>query len=184
VATTHTRLMTFAEFEQLPDSRAARHELRHGELFAVSPPKHDHYLVQRRLRRLLESAAVAAGTADAGEVEIEMSFRALPEHEYRTCDVAFVSAERWRQIPVKGNLPGAPDLVIEVLSPSNTVAEMFDKRMLCLENGSREFWVVDMDHRQVEVSTPDGVTVTYKSSQQIPLFFAAGQKIAVDTIFS
>jgi len=60
---------------------------------------------------------------------------------------------------------------------------MIDKRTLCLENGSREFWVVDMDHRRVEVSTPDGLTVTYKSGQQIPLFFAAGAQLAVDAIF-
>lgn len=177
MATIHTRPMAFAEFEQLPDSSSQRHELRHGELFTLSPPKHDHYLVQRRLRRLLEGAA-----GNAGEVEIEMSFRALPEHEYRTADVAFVSAERWRHIPANGNMHGAPELVIEVLSPSNTVAEILDKRALCLENGSREFWVVDMDHRQVEVSTPDGLTVTYKSGQQIPLFFVAGG-LVVDAIF-
>ena len=182
MATTHTRRMTFAEFAQLPDSNAKRHELRHGELFTVSPPKHDHYLVQRRLRRLLETAAVA-GEVNAGEVDIEMSFRALPEHEYRVADVAFVSAERWRQIPVNGNMPGAPDLVIEVLSPSNTVAEILDKRALCLENGSREFWVVDMDHRQVEVSTPDGLTVTYKGGQQIPLFFVS-RALSGDAIFA
>lgn len=178
MATTHTRLMTFAEFEQLPESRGKRHELRHGELCTVSPPKHGHYLVQRRLRRLLETAA-----ADAGEVEIEMSFRSLPEHEYRIADVAYVSAERWRHIPANGDMQSAPELVIEVLSPSNTVAEILDKRALCLENGSREFWVVDMDHRQVEVSTPDGVTVTYKAGQKIPLFFAAGA-LAMDAIFA
>jgi Uma2 family endonuclease len=179
VATTPTRLMTFAEFDQLPESNAGRQELRHGELFTLSPPKHEHYLVQRRLRRLLEKTA-----GEAGVVDTEMAFRALPENEYRVSDVAFVSRERWRHIPAKGNLPGAPDLAIEVLSPANTVAEMFDKKTLCLENGSREFWVVDIDHRQVEVSTPDGRTMTYKSGQQIPLFFAAGAQLAVDAIFS
>jgi len=171
--------MTFAEFDQLPDSNAGRQELRHGELFTLAPPIHKHYRVQRRLRRLLEEAA-----GDAGEVDIEMAFRALPEHEYRVADVALVSKDRWEQIPDEGSLSGAPELVIEVLSPSNTAAEMIDKRTLCLENGSREFWVVEIDHRQVEVSTPDRLTVTYKSGQQIPLFFAAGAQITVDAIFA
>ena len=79
-------------------------------------------------------------------------------------------------------MEGAPDLVIEVLSPSNTAAEMLDKRNLCLETGSREFWVVDVDHRQVEVSIPDGHTITYKRGLEIPLFF--GGRISVDAIFS
>ena len=177
--TSSTGLMTFAEFERLPESNAGRQELRHGELFTLSPPKHKHYSIQHRLRRLLEKAA-----GDAGEVEIEMAFRALPEHEYRIADVAFLVEGRWEGIPGDGILSGAPDLVIEVLSPSNTVAEMIDKKTLCLENGSREFWVVDIDHAQVEVSTPDGRGITYKSGQQIPLFFAEGAQLAVDAIFA
>lgn len=179
MATTPTRLMTFAEFEQLPDPKEGRYELRHGELITVAPPIHEHYLVQRRLRRLLESAAV-----EACEVEIEMAFRALPDHEYRIADVALVSADRWKQIPPKGMLAGAPDLVIEVLSPSNTVSEIFDKKTLCLENGSREFWVVDIEHHQVEVSTPDGRTLTYKAGHRIPLYFAPGAHLAIDAVFA
>jgi hypothetical protein len=35
------------------------------------------------------------------------------------------------------------------------VAEINDKEKLCLENGSKEFWVVDAKLRQVKVSTPN-----------------------------
>jgi hypothetical protein len=42
--------------------------------------------------------------------------------------------------------------------------------------------VVDGDHGETEVSTPDGHTVTYKSGQEIPLFF--GGTLSVDAIFS
>src|SRR5258708_6389008 len=107
--------MTFADFEQLPDEVCRRHELRRGELVQVAPPIHEHYLVQRRLRRALETAA-----GDAGVVDTEMAFRALPEYEYRVADVAFLTRDRWDQIPRNGTLAGAPELVIEVLSPSNT----------------------------------------------------------------
>lgn len=179
MATTHTRLMTFAEFAQLPEPKGGHYELRHGELITVAPPKHKHYLVQRRLRRLLESAA-----GDAGEVDTEMAFRALPEYEYRVADVAFVTNARWVQIPPEGNLHGVPELVIEALSPSHTVAEIIDKKTVCLENGAREVWVVDIEHRQVEVSTPDGRGKTYKAGQHIPLFFAGDAQLAVDAIFA
>ena len=57
MATTINRLITFAEFEQMPDAPDGRYELRHGELVKVPPPKLPHARIQHRLRRLLESAA-------------------------------------------------------------------------------------------------------------------------------
>ena len=62
-----------------------------------------------------------------------------------------------------------------------TADELIEQRNLCLENGSREFWVVDSRHRQVEISTPDGRAVTYRRGQEIRLFF--GGQVAVDAIF-
>jgi Uma2 family endonuclease len=148
MATTPTRLLTFAEFEQLPDPKTGRYELRHGELVTVAFPVHERFLAQRGLRRLLEAV-----TGDEYEVETRMPFRAQPEHEYRVADVGLAS-------------------------------EIIDKKTLCLENGSREFWVVDIEHRQVEVSTPDGRTQTYKAGQRVPLYFAPGTHLAVDAAFA
>ncbi len=179
MATTHTRLVTFAEFERLPNPLSGRLELRHGELVQLAPPQHKHYLVQRRLRKLLEEAA-----GSAGEAGTEFAFRAQPEYEYRVADVAFISKTTWNRIPLDGILAGAPELVIEVLSPSNTEAEILDKKTLCLAIGSREFWIVDIDRRRVEVSTAGGGAVTYNPGQAIPLFFAPDSSIAVDAIFS
>jgi Uma2 family endonuclease len=175
VATTTSKLMTFAEFDRIPNPQGSRYELHHGELINVPFPEFPHIRAQWQLRRLLEGAAGSAGVVDK-----EIPYRPLPEHECWSADVAYVSKERWDAI--NRYLMGAPDLVVEVLSPSNTAAEMIDKRNVCLENGSREFWVVDTDHRQVEVSTPDGHTITYKSGQEIPLFL--GGHLAVDSIFA
>ncbi len=169
--------MTFAEFEQLPDPQSFRYELRHGELIQVPFPKFEHSLIQETLRDLFTTAS-----ADAGRAFVELGFRALPDGEYRRADVAWVSKSRRAEQDVKGYFRGAPDIVIEVLSPSNTVAEMLDKEKLCLENGSAEFWMADIDRRQVKISTPDGHTITYKSGQEIPLLF--GGRLAVDAIFA
>jgi Uma2 family endonuclease len=177
VATAPVSLMTFAEFERLPESQSFRYELHHGELVKVAPPKQRHHSIQLRIVRLLW---VASG--DAGEASTEFGFRPLPEHEYRVADVAFVSRERWRGIPPDGWLQGAPELVIEVLSASNTASEILDKEQLCLENGCLEFWVVDPIRSQVKVSTSDGHMHIYKQGEQIPLFF--GGTLAVDAIFT
>ena len=177
VATTH--LLTVDEFRNLPeDSAHVYHELRHGEPVPVTRPKFKHFRIQKQLEKLLEARA-----GDRGVVAMEFAFRPLPEHELWVADVAYVSQERWETIDCEDNLAGAPELVIEVLSPSNTAAEIYDKEKLCLENGAKEFWVVDPDRRQVKVSTPDGRTLTYVSSQEIPLPLFGGPRVAVDALF-
>jgi Uma2 family endonuclease len=173
-----TKLMTFEEFERLPDPpEGFRYELRRGELVKVAPPKIEHSRVQWRIRRLLESAAATAGIVDK-----EIGFRALREHEWRIADVAFVSKARWDA--AKDYLDGAPEIVVEVLSPSNSATEMIEREKLCLENGCREFWLVDPELRLVKVSTPDGHSITYHSGQEIPLPPLNGARIAVDAIFA
>jgi Uma2 family endonuclease len=177
---TITRLMTVEEYSRLPEqSGGFYYELHHGELFQLTYPKARHTKTQRRLRRLLEAAV-----GDAGVVEIEIPFRALPEYELRAADVAFVSKERWEAIEPDDCLRGAPDLVIELLPPSNSVDEMMDKEKLCLENGCREFWVVDAKRRQVKVSTPDGLTRGYHAGQEIPLTLLGTASLKVDAIFA
>jgi Uma2 family endonuclease len=158
--------MTFADLERIPDS-AGRFELRHGELAKLTLPKHEHFLIQRFLREALGSAA-----AEAGVVDIELGFRPKPEHEYWKADVAYVSRQRWLAIPRRGNLQGVPEIVIEVLSPSNTASEMLDREQICLEKV----------RRQVRVSTPDGRAATYKAGREIPLLF--GGSLPVDPIFA
>ncbi len=177
MASTPTKLMTFEEFEQLPWPDSARYELRHGELICLPPAKYGHMKVQEILRRLLDEAA-----AGAGIVYIEFGFRPRNEREYRIADVAFATNERLAPTNDEGYFEGAPDLVVEVLSPSNTRVNVADKKAICLENGCREFWVVDLQRRQIEFSTPDGRSVTYKPGDEIPLFF--GGTIAVDAIFA
>src|SRR5215469_10363640 len=114
-----TQLMTFAEFEKLPDEVCRHSELRHGELVFVPPPKHKHKFLEHRLRKLLEALAPGDDV-----VETEVAFRALTEYEYWTADVAYIPRERWELIAKDGYLIGAPEIVIEVLSPSNTATEM------------------------------------------------------------
>jgi Uma2 family endonuclease len=169
--------MTVAEFQQLPEPEAYYHELRHGELVKVTRPKLDHVIAQKRLLSMLDAL-------DAGAAFTEFGFRPRPEYELRVADVALITKDRWATINPKDHFHGAPDVVIEVLSPSNTAAEMLEKEQICLENGCREFWIVDLDRRQVKVSTLDGRAATYKSGQMIPLLFAPGKVLAVDAIFA
>lgn len=173
MATTPTRLMTVAEYEQVPDPPEGVWELYHGELVKVGFPKSPHAKGQLRIRRLLDPAA-----GDAGVVKEEMAFCPLPEYEVWAADVAFVSQERWDNI---GDwLMGAPELVVEIISPSNSIPKLLDKARICLKNGCREFWIVNLRKRQVRVLTNQS-DVVYECGQRIPLLF--GGEISVSEIF-
>jgi Uma2 family endonuclease len=173
-----TGLMTVDEFRQLPETGPFYYELRHGELVQVTLPKKKHAVIQKKLSRLFEQYA-----GQAFWVQEEMAFRPLPEHELRVADVGVVTLARWDQTDSEDNLPGAPDVVVEVLSPSNTVAEIIEKQRLCLENGCREFWAVEPKSRVVNVSTPDGITRTYKAEEEIPLALFPNARLPVAAIF-
>lgn len=57
---------------------------------------------------------------------------------------------------LEGFLKGAPDLAVEILSPSNTVKEMKDKALEYFESGSKLVWIVKPYDRSVVVLRPDG----------------------------
>jgi Uma2 family endonuclease len=174
MAAVATNLVSFAEFELLQDPPSGRYELRSGEVVLVPPPKLPHYLEQLRLRDLLSPHAPVGYI-----VGTEFAYRPSSGYDYLVADVAIARLDQ-----MTGDyFDGAPLLAIEILSPSNTAREMLDKEQICLENGAQEFWVVDDQRKQVKVTSVSGHTAIYKTSQQIPLFFAPGQSLPVDAIF-
>lgn len=110
-------------------------------------------------------------------------FRALPEHELRVADLAYVPWARWDVVDDDDNLHGAPDFAVEVASPSNSAEELLEKRDLCLENGCTEFWVVYPKNKKVTVTTGNGEK-TYRSGDVIPFTVFPGHSMPVDAIFS
>jgi Uma2 family endonuclease len=166
--------MTVEEFDRIPNPPGGVYELYHGELVKMGYPKPAHTRGQLQVRRLFEMAV-----GNAGVIKEEMPFRALPQYECWAADVAFVSRKRWDNMGDDW-LMGAPELVVEIVSPSNSLPKLMDKGRICLENGAREFWIVDLRRRTVTMLTPTGET-TYTTGQRIPLFFDG--EIAVEEIF-
>lgn len=127
--------MTVEEFSELPEPIGGYdYELHHGELVSVTRPKMKHSLIQSRLRDLLRSMMPLGSYVEYG-----MAFQAMPEYDLRVADAAFLTAERLARVDYEGYIQGAPDLVVEVLSPSNTAREMYEKEQLCLTHGCQEF---------------------------------------------
>ena len=75
----------------------------------------------------------------------------------RCPDSAFVRAERVPSPLPRGAVEGAPDLAVEVLSPSNTRAEIDRKLAEYLRYGARQVWIVDPEDRTVSVYAAGGL---------------------------
>ena len=74
----------------------------------------------------------------------------------RMPDVSFISNARLAQPDLAGKLyNGAPDLAVEILSESNTLAEITQKIREYLGAGGKAVWVIDIDARTLTVHTPD-----------------------------
>jgi Uma2 family endonuclease len=79
---------------------------------------------------------------------------------------------------------GAPELVIEVKSPSNTRAQLQELTTLCLTHGSREVWIVDQEHQSVTVVRQSGARTLYEAGSEIPLDAFVPGSLPVDEIFA
>ena len=174
-----TALITVADFDRLTAGKKGRYELRHGEMVEMTFPKPRHNRAQRRLLHLL--------TRLAGEhyvVATELAFRPMPDHELWAADVAVVAELRIAESEECDEyLNGSPEIVIEVLSPSNSADEMDDRRATCLAGGCQEFWVVNPRLRTVRIFDREGVSREYKADQLVP-FSLTSQSFPAAGIFS
>ncbi len=131
-----TRHVTAQEFSQLPDDGRVL-ELIDGIVIEVEPPPGiQHEYVIMRVGRLLGTHVEEYGL---GVVVGGPGFvLARGPDEVRAPDVAFIAGDRADEVAhTPGYWPGAPDLVVEILSPSNTLAELEEKAARWLVAGAR-----------------------------------------------
>jgi Uma2 family endonuclease len=172
-------ILTVAEFRELPEGGDFTYELHHGEVVSVTRPKARHWGLQKRLERLLEPKL-----ARFGVVGMELPYRAVPEYDLRAADLAAVSHDRFNAVDPNDNLRGAPDLVIEVKSPSNTRKKLGETVSLCLATGAREVWIVEPDQKSVAVYRRDHPIAIYGPGQSVPLTAFDSDALPVDDIFN
>jgi Uma2 family endonuclease len=170
-------LVTVEQFQALPERSDVLEELHWGSPITLSRPKPWHIKLQIRIADRLRPLL-----AEAGYVITELPFRAVPEYDLRAADVAFVSRARWDEVGDK-DLAGVPELVIEILSPSNTKSQLRQYMALCLANGCQEFWAVDHSVETVTVTGKEGRPVAYTKGQAIPIQLFNGPTVPVDEIF-
>ncbi len=176
-----TRYTTADELFQLgPD---APYVLIEGELVEeVRPQGRLHGRVLSKLNSILDTKIVdpALGELLVGDVGFLL---ARNPDTVLAPDLAFVRAERLANAG-DGYLPFAPDLAIEVVSPSNTLTEIARKVELYLRHGSSEVWVVRPRERGIVIHRAGVVATIVHDGESIisPLF--PGKTIDFSSVFS
>lgn len=143
------RLLSEWDLASLPDD-GFRHELQAGLLLAEPSPFPLHAQVQARIIELLAGFARPHGL---GQVLCDGGFLLASNPDtVRGPDVSFVTRDRWNAVTDRGRFfRGAPDLAVEVLSPSNRAGEIHAKVADYLAAGARLVWIVDPKRQSVTI---------------------------------
>lgn len=151
---TTTHLMSAEELAAMPNSEHGNdylYELIEGELKKMSPTKPMHGIVTARLTVVVGQHVEAEDLGEVFGAETGFLVKSNPDTVLAT-DLAFVTHERLETIEnIEKFVPFAPDLAVEVLSPSNTIDEIDGKIDAYFAAGTRLVWVANHKRRTLRV---------------------------------
>jgi len=135
----------YSDYLLLPEDK--RYEILDGELYMVAAPNTKH---QRVSIRLVVALLQHVEQKDLGEIFHAPCDVLLSDEDVVQPDILFVRKER-AGIIKEANLQGAPDLVVEILSPGTRSKDLELKRKAYARFGVQEYWIVDPEADTVEV---------------------------------
>ena len=179
-ATTRVRF-TYEDYLNTPEDK--RYELLDGELIMVSSPSIPHQRTEMKLGIRLGGFVERH---DLGEMFFAPTDVILSDTDVVQPDLLFVSHAR-ASIIAHNAIHGAPDLVVEILSPSTARRDLTFKRRLYAKHGVKEYWQVNIDDRSVTVLSLGGndyeVAAVYGSGETLTSPVLPGLALVIDEIF-
>jgi Uma2 family endonuclease len=136
--------------EQLITANLPHCELVAGELVMMSPAGFDHGRYASKIVTALENHVARQGLGIVTTAEAGFQLSHDPD-TVRAPDVAFVRTDRIPSGGVKGFFQGAPDIVAEVVSPTDRASEVAGKVQEWLQAGCLMVWVIDPENQTVAV---------------------------------
>ncbi len=148
-----TVTMTGAEFDALPCEEGLKYELLDGELIPASSATPFHHDIVGALYTALR--AYIRGKNTTGRVYSDVEFALGPKNRVRP-DLCVLLDRKARDldrtvIPI----PGAPDIAVEVISPTERASTMHDKVIAYLRSGVQEVWQVYPNSRTLQIYRGD-----------------------------
>jgi Uma2 family endonuclease len=161
----HVKL-TYRDYLRIPED-GLRHEIIDGEHYVSPAPETYH---QRLLARLLVPLVLQIDDRGLGEVYPAPTDVHLSRHDVMQPDIVVVLARHAERITRK-KIVGAPDLAIEILSPSTGRRDRGIKMRRYARAGINEYWVVDPVEKRVEqyVLTRRSYRMTGRHTERIAL---------------
>jgi Uma2 family endonuclease len=178
-----TALVTSEQYLALPDEfdqfgNRIQDELIGGEIVKMPPASPLHDVVKNEIRDIIRDFLRANPQHDLKSL-VEIGFRLS---KYDTC-VPDVSVVRRNRIDLTAKiLDGAPDLAIEVVSPSETASHLKTKVEAYLTNGSQSVWIAFPEHKSVEVHRR-GTTYELRGDDRIEDPLLPGFSVPVSAFF-
>lgn len=143
---------TYRDYAALNDEQAF--EIIDGEAMMAPAPEVNHQKILRNLFLALNRSVEGSGL---GELLIAPTDVILSDTNVVQPDIVFVCKEREAIVQRRG-IFGAPDLVVEILSPASQYHDLFRKRKLYERSAIAEYWVVDPRARSIGVmSLKEGI---------------------------
>jgi Uma2 family endonuclease len=173
MATIVTAPLTLEAFAQLPDD-GVRHEISEGELIIVPAPKSLH---SRVASKVFNSIQAVLRESAFGEVFLEAGYLlSRGPLTVRQPDVSALSKERIEITAPDDYFEGAPELAVEIVSPSHSAQDLEIKVEQYLQSGARQVWVLYPKTKRVHVFRPGsqvtvlGETQTLDAGDLLPGF--------------
>jgi len=140
---------TYKDYKSLPESETKRYELIEGELIIVPSPNEYHQRISGRLEFILRAFVEDKNLGRVYDAPFDVVFS---KEDVVQPDILFISKAHSKIITEEG-IRGAPDLVIEILSPATSERDQTYKKTLYARHGVREYWIVDPEEKTIEVMT-------------------------------
>ena len=159
-------LLTADEFFRLYSHKDGRYELVDGEVVEMAPVNEQHGDTAFNISGAFFVYSRQRGIGRGG---VETGYRVRQNPDIvRSPDVSFnLRSSHAGEGASTGFVPGAPDIAVEIVSPSNTAAEIARKVREYLAAGSQRVWVAYPSSRSVAVHRADGATITYTGDDVI-----------------
>jgi Uma2 family endonuclease len=165
MATTTTNLLSWEAFEQLPDDGMHR-EVLEGESIILPPVEPIHNSIATRI--FVALLAIQSQTGYTARMEQGYRLTRKPATWIQP-DVSFVKTGRVAMAEREGSFNGAPELAVEVISPSESAADVHRKVELLIEHGSQIVWIVYPRSKKVVAHFADGTARTLGMADKLTL---------------
>ena len=157
--------LTYDDYAAMDTDDLQRHEIIDG-VHVVSPsPTVRHQRILLRLGRLLAELIEDPGRGEVFIAPLDVELTQVDVVQPDLMVVLNANAD----LVIPSRVKGAPDLVVEVLSPSNRAHDSERKRAAYERAGVREYWMVDPQRQEVQVlqRTADGLTASRVSAVDV-----------------